>query len=314
MFGRNKLFVPNFVADFSFFAWFTSGAKQFHNLNVSSAAALITVLPSGDIAICSTRAVCPVNSHCFCMDGYFQIVNWLLAYPWAEMISLYLSESNWIEWWKGSDQLKNDIYKNKIRINLECEKVWKQKMNKSTHVFDHSNEQTCDLESIESMSVPLLTFQNFIQRSAVPPPVAKTFGCHGHHARARTAAWCWLNMWSGSVTPFGVSTLALVPPIDGQIFTKLSFPPLAKYLKSVDHFRPHTSCVCPVNVVTLWSLWRTSWCIIDPSRLPELMINEFQASDPTRAEWPSITRNLIEIVQKCRKISINLFYLNVQSN
>lgn len=127
----------------------------------------------------------------------------------------------------------NDIYR--IKINLECNK------NKTTYVFDHSNEQTCDLESIESMSVPLLTFQNFIQRSAVPPPVAKTFGCHGHHARARTAAWCWLNMWSGSVTPFGVSTLALVPVIDGQIFTKLSFPPLAKYLKSFDHLRPHTS-------------------------------------------------------------------------
>ena len=36
-----------------------STAKHFHNLNVSSAAADTTVLPSGDNTICKTRPVCP---------------------------------------------------------------------------------------------------------------------------------------------------------------------------------------------------------------------------------------------------------------
>jgi len=38
-----------------------STAKHFHSRNVSSAAADTTVLPSGDIAMCSTRAVCPME-------------------------------------------------------------------------------------------------------------------------------------------------------------------------------------------------------------------------------------------------------------
>ena len=38
-----------------------STAKHFHSRSVSSAAADTTVLPSGDIAMCSTRAVCPTN-------------------------------------------------------------------------------------------------------------------------------------------------------------------------------------------------------------------------------------------------------------
>lgn len=44
-------------------AFFLAGstAKHFHNRNVSSAAADTTVLPSGDIAMCSTRDVCPTN-------------------------------------------------------------------------------------------------------------------------------------------------------------------------------------------------------------------------------------------------------------
>ena len=34
------------------------------------------------------------------------------------------------------------------------------------------------------MHAPVLQFQNRICRSAVPPPLANTLGCHGHHANA----------------------------------------------------------------------------------------------------------------------------------
>jgi hypothetical protein len=46
----------------SFFFLTGSGAKHFHNRRVSSAPADNTVLPSGDMARCKTRAACPVNS------------------------------------------------------------------------------------------------------------------------------------------------------------------------------------------------------------------------------------------------------------
>ena len=47
---------------FSFFFLTGSGAKHFHSRKVSSAPADNTVLPSGDVARCKTRAECPVNS------------------------------------------------------------------------------------------------------------------------------------------------------------------------------------------------------------------------------------------------------------
>mmetsp|Transcript_4239 Transcript_4239/g.8053 ORF Transcript_4239/g.8053 Transcript_4239/m.8053 type:complete len:103 (+) Transcript_4239:152-460(+) len=43
--------------------------NTFQNLSVSSAAALTTVPPSGDCAMCSTLAVCPFSSAIFVMDG-----------------------------------------------------------------------------------------------------------------------------------------------------------------------------------------------------------------------------------------------------
>jgi hypothetical protein len=46
-------------------------AKHFQNLNVSSAAAETTVVPSGDCAMCNTLAVWPVNSAIFVIVGYF---------------------------------------------------------------------------------------------------------------------------------------------------------------------------------------------------------------------------------------------------
>ncbi len=49
------------VVDLAGFFFTASDLKHFHSLSVSSAAADTTVLPSGDIAICSTRPVCPVS-------------------------------------------------------------------------------------------------------------------------------------------------------------------------------------------------------------------------------------------------------------
>ncbi|KNC30303.1 hypothetical protein FF38_07384 [Lucilia cuprina] len=98
------------------------------NAEVSSAPALITVLPSGDKAICKTLEVWPVSSACLTIEGYFHILR------------------------------------------------------------DHSKAHTCDLESTELINEPLLIFQNFMHLSAVPPPDASTLGCHGHQAKARTAA------------------------------------------------------------------------------------------------------------------------------
>jgi len=43
--------------------------KICQNLNVSSAAALTTLLPSGLCAMCNTLAVCPFNSWIFVMLG-----------------------------------------------------------------------------------------------------------------------------------------------------------------------------------------------------------------------------------------------------
>jgi len=50
--------------------------KHFQNLRVSSAAALATVVPSGDWARWSTREVCPFISATFAMVGYFHRQSW----------------------------------------------------------------------------------------------------------------------------------------------------------------------------------------------------------------------------------------------
>ena len=51
--------------------------RIFQKRSVSSAAAVTTVCPSGDCAMCSTRDVCPVSSATLTIDGYFQRMSWL---------------------------------------------------------------------------------------------------------------------------------------------------------------------------------------------------------------------------------------------
>lgn len=95
--------------------------------------------------------------------------------------------------------------------------------------------QTWDPVSIELTSVPILVFQNFMQRSAVPPPDAsKPLWC-GLHAIALTAALWDPNLCIGSV---GLELF----PLDHTI-NLLSLPPDARYWSSNDHFRPQISCL-----------------------------------------------------------------------
>ena len=77
-----------------------------------------------------------------------------------------------------------------------------------------------------------------------------------------TAAWCWLKENNGWLL------FVLLLMLASHRHNKLSFPPLAKYFPSGDHFRPHTSWLCLVSVPTWWLATRTSWWWIDPLRQP----------------------------------------------
>ena len=77
-----------------------------------------------------------------------------------------------------------------------------------------------------------------------------------------TAAWWWVKVNNGPDESPAELTFA------SQIKRRLSFPPLARYLPSCDHFKPHTSWVWHANVATWWSATRTSWWWIAPLRLP----------------------------------------------
>ena len=59
---------------------------------VSSAEALHTVVPHGDLARCSTRDVWPRNSLIFVIVGYFQRISWLSENPWDETNSCSWSD------------------------------------------------------------------------------------------------------------------------------------------------------------------------------------------------------------------------------
>lgn len=76
----------------------------------------------------------------------------------------------------------------------------------------------------EFISLPVSMFQNFIVLSEDPPPVARRFLCHGHHASAFTAALC---PWSWYL---------IFAAVMSQIMAKLSLLPEAK---------PHASCFSP---------------------------------------------------------------------
>ena len=73
---------------------------------------------------------------------------------------------------------------------------------------------TCECVSTALRHAPLVEFQKRIMRSAVPPPDASRFFCHGHHASAFTAAW-----WA-SQRKSGVSFVAMFPVDDGAMYLR----------------------------------------------------------------------------------------------
>lgn len=97
-------------------------------------------------------------------------------------------------------------------INWLWAKPWDETISLQPLVLDQQSCETCEPVSMELRHAPVVEFQNLIVRSAEPPPVAKRSRCHGHQARALTAAWC-----SARVN-LGVESLI------SQMFTKLSLP------------------------------------------------------------------------------------------
>jgi hypothetical protein len=57
---------------------------------------------------------------------------------------------------------------------------------------DHMREVTWEFVSSELDRAPVVVIQKWMCLSADPPPVASKFCCHGHQARAFTAA-VWLR-------------------------------------------------------------------------------------------------------------------------
>lgn len=124
-------------------------------------------------------------------------------------------------------------------------------------------------------------FQNFIVLSADPPPEASTPWLWGLQAIPFTAAQCDENLH------IGVEVRAL------HTYNLLSFPPEAKRLRSKDHFRPHTYCVCPSYLDTiLLNLYLTSRSRMLRSREPLASTPSPQETELTLALWPpnSLTR------------------------
>jgi len=75
-----------------------------------------------------------------------------------------------------------------------------------------------------------------------------------------------------------------------QIKSLLSFPPELSYYSSKDHFKPHTSYLCPYNFNIECALNLISLNKIFLSLEPVAKIVEFQLADPTLPPCPDIVR------------------------
>mmetsp|Transcript_9666 Transcript_9666/g.16023 ORF Transcript_9666/g.16023 Transcript_9666/m.16023 type:complete len:230 (+) Transcript_9666:121-810(+) len=196
------------------------GLKISQNRSDSSAPADTTLVPSGDFAMCSTRAVWLLNSRIFVkvfilLDGFHK-QSWLSENPWDDTSSLW-----------GSD-----------------------------HCMAHTWEPV----SMVHRLVPSVEFQSRILLSAVPPPDASTSRCQGHQASALTAAWCCVIWNRGVLDDWlrtrAREPPRLLPPVEelrpedelmaaSQIQSKFSLPPDASADPSGLQARPHTSCWWP---------------------------------------------------------------------
>ena len=138
--------------------------------------------------------------------------------------------------------------------------------------------------STHESAVSVVVFQKRMHRSAVPPPDASSPCWCGDHAMAFTAA-----VWS-PYRSTGCWELA------DHTKSWLSFPPDASSRSSYDHFKPHTSLLCPTSLPVNGSGARTSRCRMFRSRLPEDSVEELHASAPTRVRCPPITRTFLHLL------------------
>lgn len=86
--------------------------------------------------------------------------------------------------------------------------------------------------------MPYIVSQNFIHRSAVPPPETNNPLWCGDQVSALTAALCEVNRHTGSNYFWGLQTSNL-----------LSLPPEASYYSSNDHFSPQISYLWPESLL-----------------------------------------------------------------
>lgn len=122
--------------------------------------------------------------------------------------------------------------------------------------------------------------------SAVPPPETKRPCWWGDQAKALTAAVCLNRLKTG------------LPEWTLQILSLLSLPPDASCCWSKDHFRPHTSCLCPVIFWTYSSFVLISLTRILLSLDPlAYILLVFQAMAPTLAVWPLVVMIFLCLMQ-----------------
>ncbi len=134
---------------------------------------------------------------------------------------------------------------------------------------------TCEPTLTHFVSSPLIEFQNLIVLSAVPPPETSRPCWWGDHARAFTAAVCFVKLKVGELEY-----------ID-QMLSLLSFPPEASCCWSKDHFSPQTYCLCPTILLTVsWVLRSRTRIFLSLEPLAR-MLRLFQAIEPTLAVCPS---------------------------
>ena len=139
------------LASCSYFPYLLFWSNNFQNLNVSSAEAVHRVDWSGDCAMCRTLWVCPCNS----------------------VIFLHI----------GSDNADFPTFHTHSWLSTY---PW-ELMSYFCSLF-HTKEHTWLYVFISFKFFPVSTFQSLRVLSAEPPPVASKFLCHGHQAKALTAA------------------------------------------------------------------------------------------------------------------------------
>mmetsp|Transcript_15058 Transcript_15058/g.38845 ORF Transcript_15058/g.38845 Transcript_15058/m.38845 type:complete len:363 (+) Transcript_15058:245-1333(+) len=169
------------------------------------------------------------------------------------------------------------------RMSWLCEKPCDE--TSSWSCTDQSSAQTCECVSTALITWPVCMDQKRMQRSAVPPPLASTFFCHGHHASALTAA-----LWAFSLYSRDGSRRS------SHMFSRLSLPPEASCVPLGAHLRPHTSCEWPWSVAISGEAARRSRCTMVASREPDDSCcpedSLLHARLATRPQWPSNLRNI----------------------